>query len=41
MAHKGVLMDISMDEVSTPYSEDQARHYFREMILGIEYCKSQ
>ncbi|KAI8333927.1 kinase-like domain-containing protein [Chlamydoabsidia padenii] len=37
MAHKGVLMDISMDEKSTPYSEDQARHYFREMILGIEY----
>ncbi|CAO3599641.1 unnamed protein product [Absidia cylindrospora] len=37
MAHKGVLMDIAMDETSTAYSEEQARHYFREMILGIEY----
>ncbi|KAI8092476.1 kinase-like domain-containing protein [Halteromyces radiatus] len=37
MAHKGVLMSISMDETATPYSEEQARHYFREMILGIEY----
>ncbi|ORZ19773.1 kinase-like domain-containing protein [Absidia repens] len=37
MAHKGVLMDISLDETTTPYTEDQARRYFREMILGIEY----
>ncbi|ORX62343.1 kinase-like protein, partial [Hesseltinella vesiculosa] len=37
MAHKGVLMDVSLDHVATPYSNDQARHYFREMILGIEY----
>ncbi|CAO3596662.1 unnamed protein product [Absidia cylindrospora] len=37
MAHQGVLMDISLDETTTPYSEDQARRYFREMILGIEY----
>ncbi|CAO3614260.1 unnamed protein product [Cunninghamella echinulata] len=37
MAHRGVIMDVSMDEKSTPYSNDKARHYFREMILGIEY----
>ncbi|KAF7730196.1 hypothetical protein EC973_002804 [Apophysomyces ossiformis] len=37
MAHKGVLMNIEMDHVAEPYSNDQARYYFREMILGIEY----
>ncbi|KAI8071786.1 kinase-like domain-containing protein [Gongronella butleri] len=37
MAHKGVLMDVSLDHVATPYSSERARHYFREMILGIEY----
>ncbi|KAG0174033.1 hypothetical protein DFQ28_008895 [Apophysomyces sp. BC1034] len=37
MAHKGVLMNIEVDHVAEPYSNDQARYYFREMILGIEY----
>ncbi|CAO3621101.1 unnamed protein product [Cunninghamella blakesleeana] len=37
MAHKGVVMSISMDEKATPYTDEKARHYFREMILGIEY----
>lgn len=39
MMHKGVLMEIEVDEVAKPYSEDMARRYFKEMMLGIEYCK--
>lgn len=39
MMHKGVLMNIEADQVATPYSVDVARRYFKEMMLGIEYCK--
>lgn len=39
MMHKGVVMDIEVDQVATPYSDDIARRYFKEMMLGIEYCK--
>lgn len=39
MMHKGVLMDIEIDQIATPYSDDMARRYFKEMMLGIEYCK--
>ncbi len=24
----------------SPFSEDQARHYFRDIVLGMEYCES-
>ncbi|KAG1453007.1 hypothetical protein G6F46_009325 [Rhizopus delemar] len=37
MMHKGVLMNIEADQVATPYSETEARRYFKEMMLGIEY----
>ncbi|CDS10804.1 hypothetical protein LRAMOSA11290 [Lichtheimia ramosa] len=37
MAHKGVLMDVEAGGTVTPYSEEMARHFFRDMILGIEY----
>ncbi|CAG8795369.1 6281_t:CDS:10, partial [Cetraspora pellucida] len=37
MCEKGVLMDISIQKVTTPFSNETARHYFREMILGFEY----
>ncbi|KAG2202363.1 kinase-like domain-containing protein [Mucor mucedo] len=37
MMHKGVLMEIEVDEVAKPYSDDMARRYFKEMMLGIEY----
>lgn len=40
MMHKGVLMDIELDHVAEPLSDDLARRYFKEMMLGIEYCKS-
>ncbi|KAK9459063.1 kinase-like domain-containing protein [Lipomyces oligophaga] len=37
----GVLMKVSLDEPAVPYSEEQCRLYFRDLILGIEYLHSQ
>lgn len=37
MMHKGVLMNIEVDEVAEPLSDADARRYFKEMMLGIEY----
>ncbi|KAI9334268.1 kinase-like domain-containing protein [Obelidium mucronatum] len=37
LLEKGVVMDISLDQVAQPFSETQARFYFRQLILGIEY----
>lgn len=39
MMHKGVLMNIEIDEVAEPLSDADARRYFKEMMLGIEYCE--
>jgi hypothetical protein len=39
MAEKGVLMDIDLDKACVPYTEEESRIYFRQMILGIEYRK--
>ena len=39
MAEKGALMDVDLDKVTIPYSEEESRIYFRQMILGIEYCE--
>lgn len=39
MMHNGVLMDIQIDQIATPYSDNMARRYFKEMMLGIEYCR--
>ena len=35
---KGVVMNVSLGEKVQTYSEDQCRLWFRDMILGIEYC---
>lgn len=40
MAHKGVIMQIDLHQVATPYTEFASRYYFRQIILGIEYRKS-
>lgn len=32
-------MDVEAGGTVTPYSEEMARHFFRDMILGIEYRK--
>ncbi|KAI8638243.1 kinase-like domain-containing protein [Parasitella parasitica] len=37
MMHNGVLMEIELDHVALPYTEEMARGYFKEMMLGIEY----
>lgn len=39
MAHKGVIMQIDLNKAATPYTECASRYYFRQMVLGIEYCK--
>ncbi|KAI9481034.1 MAG: kinase-like domain-containing protein [Benjaminiella poitrasii] len=37
MAHKGVIMQIDLNQSTTPYTEKASRFYFRQIILGIEY----
>lgn len=39
MCPKGVIMKIGLDEEAQPYSEDMCRTWFRDLILGIEYCE--
>lgn len=39
MCRKGVVMKIGIGEQATPYPEDMCRTWFRDLILGIEYCK--
>lgn len=31
------VMEVPTDK---PFTEEQARFYFRDVVLGIEYCKS-
>lgn len=31
------VMEVPTDD---PFTEEQARFYFRDVVLGIEYCKS-
>jgi [calcium/calmodulin-dependent protein kinase] kinase len=40
MCKKGVVMKVGLGESATPYEEEQCRHWFRDLILGIEYCES-
>jgi calcium/calmodulin-dependent protein kinase kinase 2 len=39
MCKKGVIMKVGLDESADPYPEEQCRHWFRDLILGIEYCE--
>ncbi|KAK3295571.1 kinase-like domain-containing protein [Chaetomium fimeti] len=41
MCKKGVVMKVGLGEAATPYEEEQCRHWFRDLILGIEYLHSQ
>ncbi|KAK4227918.1 kinase-like domain-containing protein [Podospora fimiseda] len=41
MCKKGVVMNVGLGESATPYPEEQCRHWFRDLILGIEYLHSQ
>lgn len=38
MCEKGVVMKVDLDRRAEPYSEERCRLWFRDMILGIEYC---
>jgi len=40
MCKKGVVMQVGLDERADPYSEEQCRCWFRDMILGLEYRTS-
>lgn len=39
MCRKGVVMKVGLGEAADPYPEEQCRHWFRDLILGIEYCE--
>jgi len=41
MCKKGVVMKVGLDETADPYDEETCRCWFRDMILGIEYCTSE
>ena len=41
MCKKGVVMKVGLGETSDPYSDEQCRHWFRDLILGIEYLHTQ
>lgn len=41
MCKKGVVMKVGLDEVAEPYSEEECRCWFRDLILGIEYLHAQ
>lgn len=40
MCKKGVVMKVGLEENADPYSDEDCRHFFRDLILGIEYCTS-
>ena len=37
----GVLMDVSLNKTATPLAIEEARRYFQQLVLGIEYCTSR
>lgn len=39
MCKKGVIMRVDLNERAEPYDVESCRCWFRDMILGIEYCK--
>ncbi len=40
MCKKGVVMKVGLGEMADQYDSERCRHWFRDLILGIEYCKS-
>ncbi|KAI8940940.1 hypothetical protein NX059_002194 [Plenodomus lindquistii] len=41
MCKKGVVMQVGLEERADPYSEEQCRCWFRDMVLGLEYLHAQ
>jgi len=38
LCEKGKVMDIQVNKKTEPFTEEKARKYFREVVLGLEYC---
>ncbi|KAE9970023.1 hypothetical protein BLS_005105 [Venturia inaequalis] len=41
MCKKGVVMKVGLETKADPYDEERCRHWFRDMILGMEYLHAQ
>ncbi|BFZ57326.1 hypothetical protein PYCC9005_004378 [Savitreella phatthalungensis] len=41
LCKKGVVMDIGFNSDSKPLDDETARHFFRDLILGVEYLHAQ
>ncbi|KAG4416436.1 hypothetical protein IFR04_010414 [Cadophora malorum] len=41
MCKKGVVMKVGLNEKADPYDRESCRHWFRDLILGIEYLHAQ
>ncbi|KAK7908572.1 hypothetical protein PG985_015875 [Apiospora marii] len=41
MCKKGVVMKVGLDDRADPYPVERCRHWFRDLILGIEYLHAQ
>ncbi|KJK77652.1 hypothetical protein H634G_07391 [Metarhizium anisopliae BRIP 53293] len=41
MCKKGVIMTVGLDENADPYNDESCRHWFRDLLLGIEYLHAQ
>lgn len=41
LCKKGVVMKVGLGERAEPYDHEQCRHWFRDLILGIEYLHAQ
>ena len=39
MCERGVVMNVGLENKAIPYPEEKCRVWFRDLILGIEYCK--
>jgi serine/threonine protein kinase len=39
MCKKGVVMKVGLEQKADPYDEERCRLWFRDMILGMEYCE--
>lgn len=39
MCKKGVVMKVGLNENASPYTKEECRCWFRDLILGIEYCQ--
>lgn len=41
LCKKGVVMDVGFKSDSTPLDDETSRHFFRDLILGVEYLHAQ